>query len=210
MNKNPSSTREQLLEMLKIEKQLTVTEMAERLHITEMAVRRHLNTLERDDYVTSLLARQAMGRPAKVYSLTEAGEELFPRNYRSLMLDFLQDIEEVGGEELLLTLFQRRQQRLFESYKTMLDGKSFEEKLDVLTDIQAANGYMPELKKEDDDTFHFIEHNCPIAKVAGKYEKACQCELDLFRDLLETDKIERNSCIGSGENACNYIIRKDA
>ncbi|WLR50459.1 transcriptional regulator [Bacillus tianshenii] len=210
MRKVPSSTREQLLEMLKIEKRLTVTEMAQRLQITEMAVRRHLNTLERDEFVKASLVRQAMGRPTKVYSLTESGEELFPRNYRALMLDLLEDIEEIGGEQMLLELFQRRQKRLQESYKSKLEGKSFKEKLEKLADIQAANGYMPEVKQEDEHTYRFIEHNCPIAQVADKYKNACQCELNLFRDLLDTDKVTRSACMGSGDDVCDYIIRKDA
>ena len=203
-----TSTRDQILNMLKMQKRLTVVEIAKQLKITEMAIRRHLNTLERDQYVEATIVRQKMGRPIKVYQLTAVGEELFPRNYKSLAMDFIEDLEKMNGKEFVNELFERRQQRLKRKYEERFENKSFTEKIEELAKIQTENGYMVKLKKMEDGVFELKEYNCPIRDVANKFEKACHCELELFRELLGTDKIERHSCLGSGESCCNYRIMK--
>ncbi|WP_230474391.1 helix-turn-helix transcriptional regulator [Calidifontibacillus erzurumensis] len=208
MTGNGSSTRDEILTMLKLNKRMTVTEMANQLQITEMAVRRHLNTLEKDRYVETVLVRQAMGRPLNIYQLSEAGEELFPRNYKKFVLDFIADIEELCGKEMVETLFERRKNRMKEALQKKLNDKPFEERVEELARIQKENGYMAEIEKNEDGSFQLSEHNCPIALVANKYKAACHQELELFKEVLGTDNIERFACLSDGDAACQYRIKK--
>ncbi|MGO4888926.1 helix-turn-helix transcriptional regulator [Anaerobacillus sp. MEB173] len=209
MSKQTTSTRDEILGLLKMNKQMTVAEMAENLGITEMAIRRHLNSLERDHVVETTLVRQAMGRPSNVYSLSKKGEELFPRNYATLTVDFLKDIEELNGPEMVEALFERRKERFKEQYSKRIENKSFEEKIEELAKIQNEHGYMVEWEKEEDGTYIFKEYNCPISQIAEEYPVACKCELSLFREMLGTDEIECSSslAIGDGPN-CFYRIKK--
>lgn len=208
MQPNTSTTRDEILKMLKIQNRMTVTEMANELKITEMAVRRHLNTLEKDRYVETILVRQAMGRPLNIYQLSEAGKELFPRSYKNVFLDFMSDIEDISGKEVVDQLFERRKERMKEKYIKRMENKSFEEKIDELVKIQNENGYMVTVEQEKDGSYQFKEFNCPIAKVADRFETACGCELELFREVLGTDKVERHECLGSGDDCCNYHIKQ--
>ncbi len=73
------STRQAVLLLLKTKGPSSVGDLARELGITEMAVRRHLTSLERDDSIRSNIVRQPMGRPAHIFSLTEVGENLFPK-----------------------------------------------------------------------------------------------------------------------------------
>ncbi|WP_017756307.1 helix-turn-helix transcriptional regulator [Calidifontibacillus oryziterrae] len=208
MQTKTASTRDEILKMLKYQKRMTVTEMANQLHITEMAVRRHLNTLEKDRYVETILVRQAMGRPLNIYQLTSDGEELFPRNYKNVFLDFMDDIEDIGGKEVVDQLFERRKERIKDKLLQRMENKNFEEKIEELVRIQNENGYMVSVEKEKDGSYEFKEFNCPIAQVADRFEKACSCELELFREVLETATVERHECLGSGDNCCHYHIKK--
>ncbi|WP_026677873.1 helix-turn-helix transcriptional regulator [Fictibacillus gelatini] len=206
---NNTSTRDEIINMLKKQKRLTVTEMASQLGITEMAVRRHLNTLERDHLVQTTLVRQAMGRPLNVYHLTDLGDEQFPRNYSGITVEFLKDIEALKGEETVNELFSRREHRLNDKYKERLEHKSFEEKVAELAAIQNEAGYMVDWEKKDDGTFELKEYNCPIAMVAKEYQQACSCELSLFKKMLGTDNIERKICLAKGGDYCHYIIKRN-
>lgn len=208
MQSNSLSTRDEILHMLKIQKKLTVTEMAKQLGITEMAVRRHLNTLERDQYVETNLVRQAMGRPINVYQLTTKGEELFPRNYKKMALDFINDIKEIAGVELVDQLFETRQERLKQQYLKRLENKCFDEKVLELAKLQNENGYMVDLEKQEDGSYILKEYNCPISELAKDYHKACKCELDLFRSVLGTKKVISHGCMAHGDDYCNYEIRR--
>lgn len=208
MASNSSSTRDEILTMLKMNRRMTVTEMANQLQITEMAVRRHLNTLEKDRYVETILVRQAMGRPLNIYQLSEEGEELFPRNYKNIILEFIADIEELCGQEMVDQLFERRKNRMREMLIKRLDHKPLEERLEQLVQIQNDKGYMANIEKNEDGSFELSEHNCPIALVANKYQAACHSELELFKEVLGTDKIVRHACLSDGDGACQYHIMK--
>ncbi|MDM5315345.1 transcriptional regulator [Fictibacillus sp. b24] len=209
--KNHTSTRDEIIYLLKRNKRMTVTEMAKSLGITEMAVRRHLNTLERDHVIETTLVRQAMGRPIHFYHLTASGDEQFPRNYSGLTVEFLNDIEEVNGTEAVDLLFKRRENRLQDKYKDRMNILSdFEQKVNELANIQNEAGYMVDWKSgEVPGTYVLTEYNCPIAMVANEYQQACSCELSLFKRMLQTDDVERKTCMAKGGDYCCYIIKEE-
>lgn len=187
---------------------MTVTEMASKLDITEMAVRRHLNALEKDKLVEFSLVRQAMGRPTNLYRLTSKGEELFPNNYQGIVLEFLADLEDVADNQMIEELFNRRKNRLTSRLAERFSGKTFEEKIKELETVQNDNGYMVDVKWQDEETVHFIENNCPISKVADRYPIACTCELELLRELMGNDKVECQASMANGSDRCIYVMKK--
>ncbi|WCN38400.1 helix-turn-helix transcriptional regulator [Aneurinibacillus uraniidurans] len=208
MNKDKSSsTRNQILHMLKIKGSMTVGEMAQELEITEMAVRRHLNTLERDKYIQTRLLRQAMGRPTNVYSLSQEADNMFPKNYQDLTLEILGDIEELQGAEMVEALFRLRQQRQESLYRDVVpEGSDFEKKLEMLARMQNEKGYMVEVKKDEETgRYILVESNCPIFDVAREYTFACNCEKTLFENILET-RVEQEQCMATGGDNCVYVI----
>lgn len=209
---NQVSTRDQILSLLKMNKQLTVSEMANDLDITEMAVRRHLNTLERDSIIETKLVRQAMGRPTNVYSLTKTGQEMFPRNYATLTVDILRDIEDISGKEMIHQLFERRKERLKEKYSSRFtDHLSLDEKINELVRLQNEQGYMVELQKNQDGSYIFKEYNCPISEIAQEYPVACNCELSLFQELLGNEEVDCEACMAvDAETHCFYKIKPKA
>jgi predicted ArsR family transcriptional regulator len=205
-----SSTRDEILYIIKTQVSLPVSDIAAQLGITEMAVRRHLNTLERDQYIKTQLIRQAMGRPTHEYSLTEKGHDLFPKNYSDVTMDFLKDIEELEGQEMIDKLFERREARLAEKHREQMKGLPFEERVKVLAEIQNKKGYMVKWEKVKDGGYMLKEYNCPISQVAKTYHKACNCELSLFQKLLGTDDIQRPECLAKGGDHCVYMIKQNS
>jgi predicted ArsR family transcriptional regulator len=202
-----SSTRRQIMMMLKTEGALTVGEIAERLGVTEMAVRRHINTLERDGLISAKLLRQAMGRPTNQYYLTEKSEDYFPKSYSNFTLDLLKDLEKNHGVEMIEQVFKSREKRLTEEYQVNFSGKNLDEKVKLLAEIQDKKGYMVQLEKQEDGSYRLIEFNCPIAQVANRYNHACQCEINWFKKLLDAD-VERIECKAKGGQNCIYAIRE--
>ncbi|GAA3401350.1 metalloregulator ArsR/SmtB family transcription factor [Paenibacillus hodogayensis] len=196
-----SSTRKTIVKMLKTSGPLGVSDMAKRLAITEMAVRRHLNTLERDGYIDSHIVRQSMGRPMHVYRLTEAAEDLFPKNYHMLALDLLGEMDD---EQAVGKLFGKRKERLLQKHEASMEGRTLEERVEKLAEIQNANGYMVDWEPTENG-FILQEFNCPISQVANQYDEACECEKQLFEDLLGT-KVERTECLAKGGGKCVYRI----
>ncbi|MNO64484.1 DeoR-like helix-turn-helix domain protein [compost metagenome] len=200
------STRDQILQMMKTSGPLSTREITVQLGITEMAVRRHLGTMERDGLIESKMIRQTLGRPTAVYGLTELAEGLFPKKYHTLTLDLLGELVEEAGENSVNHLFERRKDRLNRKYEPQMQGKSFQDKVRKLAEIQNENGYMTECEQVEENHFILKEHNCPISQIANQYNHACQCELQLFESLLDAN-VERTECLAQEGNRCVYIIR---
>ncbi|WP_138420753.1 helix-turn-helix transcriptional regulator [Aquibacillus sediminis] len=201
------STRDAILELLKKHQNLSVSQLKDFLNITEMAVRKHLIKMEGENLVSSKPVRQPMGRPVIYYSLTSAGEKLFPTNYDSLAMEILCDIEESLGTDAIDQLFENREKRMRKKYsRRIFSEDNLKERVSQLVDVQSESGYMTEYDEISDDQVTFSQYNCPIAAIANKYSKPCDAELSLFKSVLGTDNVERVSCIAKGQNSCKYVV----
>lgn len=207
MIKTKINTRDRILELLKKEVSLSVNKLTELLDITHMAVRKHLVILENEGLIKSVETKQSMGRPLQVYSLTAKGDQVFPKNYEGITLEFLRDIEELHGEESIQLLFDKREHRLTEEYKYRMNNKSVAEKIDELVHIQNEKGYMATVTQLDDQTFELTEYNCPIYSVAQEYKMACRCETEMFKNVLETNEVRRVCCKTDGDDHCKFKVQ---
>lgn len=205
-NQEDTSTRREIINILRTVGPLTVGELGDRLGITHVAVRRHLTSLERDGLVTSVQERLPMGRPTRVYSLTDAADELFPKKYGSLTLEMLDFMSTAGGD-LVERFFEARGQSMVEKYgPEVTEGKSLEERVALLADVQQANGYLAEWSKADDGSLVLKEFNCPVHQVSRKYQHACHHEIEFFKTVLGTENVQRVECIAKGGSCCRYAI----
>ncbi|WP_226035344.1 helix-turn-helix transcriptional regulator [Aquibacillus saliphilus] len=204
------STRQTVLELLKKRGTLSVSELKSHLDITEMAVRKHLIKLEGEHLVDSQTVRQPMGRPVIFYSLSETGERLFPSNYDLMAIELLADIEDISGVDMIDQLFENREKRLQKKYsRKIYYDDSIKEKVKSLTDVQNESGYMAEFREVNENELELMQYNCPISAIANKYDKPCECEMSLFKNVLGTNEIERVSCIAKGETSCKYLIKQE-
>ena len=71
-------TRWEIVQTLKRSGGSTVEELARAHSLAPMTVRQHLGVLERDGLMAISLRRNGPGRPARLYALSDSGEELFP------------------------------------------------------------------------------------------------------------------------------------
>ncbi|MDQ6421824.1 HTH domain-containing protein [Paenibacillus sp. LHD-117] len=200
------ATRGRLLHLLRTRGRMNAAMLAAELGLTEMAIRRHMHEMERQGSVSIVPLRQPKGRPLHVFELTEAADRHFPKNYHNLTIDLLAELEDDPDTSPLIDrMFEGRKRKLQERYAPRMAGKTLEERVRELTDIQNGSGYMAEMEREDDDGFMLHEYNCPITDVAGKYGQACDCELSLFRSLLEV-QVNRTECLAKGGSRCSYVI----
>lgn len=84
INHKKRSTRDIILHTIKQSPQSTVEELAGAADISPVTVRHHLNALQADGIIETASIRRKVGRPYYVYSLSEKGQELFPRGMCAL------------------------------------------------------------------------------------------------------------------------------
>ena len=201
-------TRRAVLDLLKRNGSQTVAQLGAALGLSGVAVRRHLEMLEHIGLVRQTTRPQGRGRPAYVYTLTELGHDLFPRNYHQLVAQLLEAATSELGPEAVERLFDHRQQELAELYRGRTRGQPLPELANALAAIQDENGYMADCAAAGNGQFVVREHNCAIARVAGSWPTACAHELALFRQLAGPEvEVERVAHIQAGDPVCAYVLR---
>src|SRR2546429_1867476 len=96
LQRNPrffASTRGKIVTLLRRTSR-TVEELAQALDLTDNAVRAQLATLERDGLVQQHGRRRSSSKPASVYDLTPAAEELFSKAYGPVLRQLLDELNE--------------------------------------------------------------------------------------------------------------------
>jgi predicted ArsR family transcriptional regulator len=201
------TTKDKILEKLKKEIKLSVSELTDYLGITHMAVRKHLNTLEKDELISSQHIKRPVGRPVQKYFLTTKGERLFPNNYESISMDFLKDIQELYGENSISQLFEKRETRQITNYSDRIKQDTSKDRVEEMIKIQNEKGYMAEWNYINEDVYEITEYNCPIFSVANEFPIACQCETNMFEKVLEADEVKRVQCRTEGNNHCRFVVK---
>ena len=139
------------------------------------------------------------------YSLTEAGEELFPRAYSSALNHALEVVREEQGIEGVVRVFRRQWSALAEEARPRMAGRPLNERTAVLAELRTLQGYMAESEQQAGGEAVIREHNCAIRDVATRYPEVCAAEERFFAELLGAD-VEREAHILEGCNACEYRV----
>ena len=199
------TTRQQILEHLQRHGRATVKELGQVLRLTSTGIRQHLTVLERDGLVVAREERGRVGRPTLVYTLTEKADSLFPRSYDELATALLAEVRASEGSERLYQLLHRVAQRMAESFRERVQGKSLAERVEETALILQEQGCLVDWEQRGGE-FFLHEFTCPFSKVAKQDSSVCTLHLDLVRLLTSADtRLVR--CVLRGERACTYRIR---
>jgi DeoR family suf operon transcriptional repressor len=202
------TTRQQILEHLQRHGQATVKELGQLLNLSSTGIRQHLTVLERDGLVSAREERGRVGRPTLVYTLTEKGEGVFPMGYDELTIALLDEIRADEGSERLYQLLHRVAQRLAESYRERMQGKSLPQRVEETARILQEQGCLVDWEQRDGE-FYVHEFTCPFSKVAKHDSSVCTLHLDLIHLLTRADTRLVRSRL-RGEPSCTYRIRPRA
>jgi len=201
-------TRRAITKLLKTEGPIDSAQLAQRLGLTAMAVRQHLYVLQREGLVASEERPVPIGRPAKFWRLTREADHLFPEAYAELSVALIDSVKDAFGQEGLERVLTSRCARQRVDYgKRIKLHDSLDQKLAELAKVRTEEGYMAEVRKEDDGSFLLVENHCPICAAANACQGFCSTELDLFRSVLGPGvTVERAEHIIKGDNRCVYRV----
>jgi DeoR family suf operon transcriptional repressor len=170
-----------------------------------MSVRGHLNVLERDGLISYVESRGRVGRPRFVYSLTERGQDQFPKSYHifcNRVLDALTGCPSITPTDLASKIADA----WAAEHAPRLAGKTLDEQLQVLATIRTEEGAMASLEKTPDG-YILEQRNCPASCVAARHPQViCTAEIGFIKRALGAT-VERVSWIQKGDSTCSYRIR---
>ena len=197
-----------MLHALKAAGPQTAEALGRKLGMTAVGARQHLTRLSEEGLVDAVDQSEGVGRPKRVWSLTDAGHARFPDNHAGLTLELITAIRKTGGEAMLDAVIEVREEAALQTYRSRLQGAvSLKEKVKRLAKVRSQEGYMASMAAEGDGALLLIENHCPICVAAKACQGFCRSELALFRDALGSGvNVERDEHIVSGARRCVYRI----
>jgi predicted ArsR family transcriptional regulator len=200
------STRQEILEILKEERQATVEDLAQRLELTPMTIRHHLNVLQAQNLVVASKVHRSkkVGRPRLVYTLTEAADDLFPQSYGQLARHLVSEVKETMGEDEAEAILRRVAERVASEGPPPVEGQQFEQRLDQVIDFMQDQGFISRWEKADDG-YVITNINCPYRHVSQEHDQVCIMDTEILNKLLGVEP-QRLSSMRTGDAACAFLL----
>jgi predicted ArsR family transcriptional regulator len=152
-----------------------------------------------------------------VFSLTEAGEDLFPKNYIRLTNRLIEEIVSLDAEdtrgrsglELARLVFEKMAERMAQTYASRITGATLAERLEQVTTLLAGEGIIFEWR-EAEDGYYLLGHGCPCRRVVNAHAQICSHDQRLLTTLLRAEVEPVEPPTADEETYCAYRITEKA
>ncbi len=199
------NTRNRILQALLRRPRSTINNLAKAVGINPISVRHHLANLQMEGLVQAEEERHGVGRPRLVYSLTEEGMERFPTRYLRLTTRLLAQMKESMPEPMVTKLFSQVAEDLAAEYLEQLEDLNIEERLEVLKELLASEGFTVEWEKTKEG-YWIHEITCPYYQIGQSHPEICTLDQTLISKMLAVPA-SKVQCILEGGPYCTYVVR---
>jgi predicted ArsR family transcriptional regulator len=180
----------------------SVKELEEVLGVSTTAVREHLTHLQARELVATRLVRRGPGRPHLVYFLTPQAQELFPKQYDTLINLLLREITSQDGPDRMQHILDAVGTRLAEEYRSQVSGADLAERLAGLQRALEARGIPAEVGPTGTE---FEVFACPYLEVAHEHAGVCAMERRMLEQVLG-EQIILEGAIREGRRSCHFTV----
>ncbi len=183
----------------------TVDELAAALALSDNAVRAHLASLERDGLVQQLGVRPSGGsggKPANVYSLTDAAEALFPKAYAPALRGLLDVLAEHLSAMEVDRLAREAGQRLAAEVTPL--GGDHRARLEQAVAALNELGGLAEVVEDQQDVTLIRGYSCPLAAIVASHPEVCHLAETLLTEVVGAPVVEQ--CDRGEPARCRFIV----
>jgi DeoR family transcriptional regulator, suf operon transcriptional repressor len=198
------STRDRILQTLLDAPRSTINDLADAVGINAISVRHHLTSLEAENLITTEEERHGVGRPRRVYLLSEMGLERFPSRYLRLTDHLLSQLKETIPDAVIKTLMERIALSLISQYDIKPQTMNVERRLELLKNILAEEGFSINVEKQGQD-FILREVSCPYLHIGQNHPEICAVDQALISQILALP-VEKTTCVLNGDSHCSYYV----
>ncbi len=199
-----------IISSLKRSDGLPVSEVAKEVEMSYMGVKQHCINLEKMGFVESWrVPRKDVGRPEKLYRLTDKANSLFPVAGAEVTIDLLENAKSLFGEDapekLLLNYFEKKKA----TWKLLIENEqTLEEKVAKFSSLREEDGFFNSISVDENNDLVIKEYHNPMHSIYELYPQAQNYELEMIEDLLDT-KVRRNVFSGPhGQQQSIFEIAK--
>jgi predicted ArsR family transcriptional regulator len=183
----------------------TAQVLAEHLDVQVSAIRGHLDGLEQQGLVQARFRRAGVGRPRKVYEITDAGQEVFPRRYHLLLARLLERLAEKEGRAYAARILAEVAQELAEEMKLPSQGTVEERALGLARALNTM-GFEAALERTDQGLV-LVRRNCIFLEAAKEHHDLVCGRFD--QELVKSafgGEAKLQCCMATGSNNCQNVL----
>ena len=204
LDEHSKSTRQRVMHTLLSRQRCTINELAEAVNINPISVRHHITRLEAEGLVDSEEERHGVGRPRRLYFLTEDGQERFPSRYLRFTIRLLEQLKETMPEAMVSLLFRQMAEDVASEYESKISGLNMEERLNLVTQLLSNEGFTVEWEQKGTE-YHIREISCPYYHIGQSHPEVCSVDQTLISTMLSVPA-EKVNCVLNGDNYCTYVV----
>ncbi|MEB3318752.1 MAG: iron-sulfur cluster biosynthesis transcriptional regulator SufR [Cyanobacteriota bacterium] len=206
------ATRDAVLALLLRRGESTAADLAGRLGVSVQAMRRHLRSLEEDALVEATTAVAGPGRPTNRWRLTHRGQERFGDGSETFALGLLQSMAATLPADTVANLMEQQAEEKAKSYRSQIGSGPLEERLERLTELRRAEGYVADLGPDPDadpalKAWLIREHHCSVMRIAEEFPQVCDQELLLLRLTFPDCQVDRVHWRLQEGHTCGFRLR---
>lgn len=199
------STREIILHTMLEKNRATIGELADAVGINPISVRHHIAKLEADGMVSSEEERHGVGRPRRVYFLTEKGMENFPSRYVQFTNRILEQLNLSLSKEKIVHMYKDIAARVVSQQVDVdqLSSMDMERRLDLLKEIMAREGVILDWEQANGQ-YEIKGNNCPYLQIEQSHPEICMLDHAIIANTLNM-RVEDIKATHKGDR-CVYIV----
>jgi len=173
-----------------------------------VSVRHHLSSLQAENLVAVEDERHGVGRPRQLFSLTEAGLDLFPSRYVRLTNRLLDEIKESIPAEKVEQLFTGVASTMAADVARRLEGLPLEQRLERMVELLAEEGFEAQVERQEGRVV-IRELSCPYFRIGRKHPEVCTVDQAFIATALSLP-VERVACQLQGADTCTFVVALEA
>lgn len=186
-----------ILRALKCSLGKPVKSLVDDLNLSYMGIRQHLDSMEKQKLVEGVRRARKVGRPEKVYRLTERGQEVFVQREQPMLRVFFEAAAHLfdahAPEKMLLYYFQRQG----DGYARQMDVNSVLERATILARLRSQDGYFSRCEFDNEHGLRLEEFHHPLAELQSRYPTLVLHEQAMMERVLGTAIQRREQVAGT-------------
>jgi len=183
---------------------MTVKALQECLGLSSSAVRLHLQRLQSEGLVDYEKQRKGVGRPIRVYTLTEKARVAMGTRSEALALTLLDEMWKLEGREKMRLLLDRVSQRLAAEYSGRVRSSNLYRRVEELQRELAQEGVVADVHLRG-DTIVIHEYTCPYHELAQEHRAICEMEEAVISRVLGSSAT-LSECMMDGAQGCVFEV----
>ena len=208
MSTNTETSDAKLLDLLRRQGPLSVSQIAEYQDVTATAVRQRLNRLMGQGLIQRQLdrseegGRASRGRPSHLYQVTEKALRQSGTNFADLASVLWQELRNVPDPEVRRGLIKRVAQAMANTYRGQIQGETLTKRMQSLCELLGQRGI--EFEVVSSSPLPVLQAvDCPYPELAEQDRSICAVEKMLFAELLQ-DNVRLSQCRFDGHLCCQF------